>query len=596
MSHRYPWLILLSLLVLLACAAGVWSQFTPAFNAPFTATLTDAQSVTIQPISGVPLPVGLQPGDRLYLPAMDFSARFLILPLVNDDFAYPGVSRNYQLAVRRGDKQLTVPVTSVNLGTLPATRLYLRWIAGSYMFNVLVFTVLALVVLWRGRERAAAGLALWVIAAGLGIVVGNLHYDGTTGVVLILLSEMLFLLARIGLYLMVDFLVSAALSVRVRWLWRGLFIAALLAGAVPQIAGSMLFLTTGRGELLFRPWQAVWVVSYLIPVAMLFLSYRSSPVAERLRLRWMLWSGALWVIGISIFDLRPFGLLTSNILGSLGQVLATVGFLYAVLRHRALDVSVAIDRTLVYGSVTALVVGILAALNSVLQHAALGTSASLLLQIIVPLALGIVLGQARNYAGKFVERVFFRKRYLAEKALRGFARHCAGYEKVDDLLTATAQKVHRQLNAPAVAVYVRDGEHYICANHAGEPLYPQAIHAADPAMAAARSGEKDVDLSELSSGLGTSGHAFPMRAPGGMQGVLVCANRPGEQYAAEERKLLVHVARQAGVALQTLVMQEQIQRLEAKSRLVSALANSGWPPPAEIQLKARELAGTVSSG
>ncbi|MGH2479748.1 MAG: hypothetical protein ACRDHW_08850, partial [Ktedonobacteraceae bacterium] len=358
----------------------------------------------------------------------------------------------------------------------------------------------------------------------------------------------LYLLARVGLYLMVDFLVGDSLSPRVLWLWRGLFILVLVVGFLIQMGGSVLFLLAGWAGLLYPSLQFIWVLSYLIPVAMLFISYRSAPVAERLRLRWMLWSGALWVLAIGIFDLRPFGLLPSNILGNLGQLLAPIGFLYAVLRHRAVDVSVAIDRTLVYGIVTALVVGILAALNSIVQHAALGTSASLLLQIVVPLALGIVLGQVKSYTGRIVERVFFRKRYLAEKVLRRFARHCGGYENSQELLAATVQAIYQKLGVPGVALYLRKDGQYQAAEQVGEGKYPENVKIDDAAFAAARSGQKDIDLSEIHSALGTDGYVFQM----GAQAVMVCTNRPGEHYAADELKLLAYVARQIGMALSAI--------------------------------------------
>lgn len=589
MSHRYPLLILLSLLMLAACAVGIWSQFTPAFNAPFTATLTDAHTVTVEPLAGVELPPDLLPGDKLDLPAMDFNARFLVLPLINDDAMNPGVSRNYLLVVHRDNERLTVPVVSVDLGAVPEASSYVRWAKGSYLFNVLVFVVLALLILWRGRERAAAGLALWVIANGCGVALINVQSDGVTGMTLIMTSETLFLLARIGLYLMVDFLVGPSLPAHILRLWRGLFVAVLIAGAVPQIAGSVLFLMAGRADLLYRPWQAVWVVSYLIPVAMLFLSYRSTPATGRLRLRWMLWSGAVWVLGIGIYDLRPFGFLASNILGSLGNVLGTIGFLYAVLRHRAVDVSVAIDRTLVYGSMTALVVGILAALNSVLQHAAIGTSASLLLQIVVPLALGIVLGQVRNNAEKIVERVFFRKKYLAGKALRRFARHCGQFEQSSELLQSAVEEIRRHLNVPGVAIYERRDGQYSLSQRGRELAYPPRVKPDDAVFVAARGGQKDIDLSELQSALGTDGYAFPMTAPGGLQGLLVCANRPGEHFASDECKLLAYVARQLGTSLYALRMQESMRQVAAKVKLVDALASGALPASSEVQSRAREL-------
>jgi hypothetical protein len=136
-------------------------------------------------------------------------------------------------------------------------------------------------------------------------------------------------------------------------------------------------------------------------------------------------------------------------------VITMAGFLYAVLRHRVVDVSVFIDRTLVYGGMTALVVGILAAVNSLVEHAALGTNASLLVQVIVPLALGIVLSRVRLYLDRIVEQVFFRRKYLAEKALRRFAR------------TVQAMKTHkicwRLRHRSSMKNWARRAWHFTCA-------------------------------------------------------------------------------------------------------------------------------------
>ncbi len=147
----------------------------------------------------------------------------------------------------------------------------------------------------------------------------------------------------------------------------------------------------------------------------------------------------MFVAGIFLNDIPIPGFWASHITNRFMFVITMAGFLYAVLRHRVVDVSVFIDRTLVYGGMTALVVGILAAVNSLVEHAALGTNASLLVQVIVPLALGIVLSRVRLYLDRIVEQVFFRKKYLAEKALRRFARHCAGYEHIEELLTTATQ-------------------------------------------------------------------------------------------------------------------------------------------------------------
>lgn len=70
-----------------------------------------------------------------------------------------------------------------------------------------------------------------------------------------------------------------------------------------------------------------------------------------------------------------------------------------------------------------------------------------------------------------------------------------------------------------------------------------------------------------------------------LQGVLVCAKRPGEHYAADERKLLAYVAHQVGSTLYVL-------RMQAKLKLVDTLASGGMTSLAEIQAKARELVGS----
>lgn len=590
MRYRYPLLVILSILVLVAGSYGSYRAFRPS-GFPFTVKVVSAHVAVIEPIAGMPMPATLQAGDQIDLPAMDAASRIAITIAANSYGQLLPVGHTYQLVMQQPHASVTVPVVTVytNNGTG-------SWIS-SLSLGVLMWlmSVVALMLLWRGRGRAAAGMTLWSIAWMTGIALEIAPLDGVEGLTVMVIAYFCILTSRIGFYVMFEAMLKGVFRSRVLLVWRLAFAVQWLVALWWILASNLVFPLGGSAKFLIPGWGSLLGVSYLVPLVMLYSGYHAVDAHARQRLRWMLWGGTLWVISAFGSDVITFASFSWNLVWTAGLMLGTCCFVYAVLRHRVVNVSVFIDRTLVYGGLTAIVVGILAAVNSLVQHAALGSSASLLLQIIVPLALGIVLGQARNYAGKFVERIFFRKRFLAEKALRGFARRSGGYEKANDLLAATVLEVHGQLNAPAVAVYVRNGEQYICANHAGESLYPREIHAADPTFAAARSGVKDVDLSELSSGLGTSGHAFPMRAPGGMQGVLVCANRPGEQYATDERKLLVHVARQLGLVLHTLILQEQIQRLEAQSKLVDALANSSWPPSAEIQIKARALAGAPIS-
>jgi hypothetical protein len=174
----------------------------------------------------------------------------------------------------------------------------------------------------------------------------------------------------------------------------------------------------------------------------------------------------------------------------------------------------------------------------------------------VPFALGIVLYRVRTYADKIVEQVFFRKRYLAEKALRGFARRAGHISELPNLLDATLVALRTHVGTPGVAFYEQAPKGYACVKQAGDIVYPRTLGADDPALVAARADMKAVDLVELASALGSDGYVFPLTVAGGLQGVLVCANRPGEHFALDERKLIAKVARQVGLAWQNILARE----------------------------------------
>ena len=555
MPRRYGLLILLTAAVVLA-VAYVGARIFQVAGTPFSVNLVNAHTAVIVPIPGIPLPKALEPGDRVDLAATPQPTRIAIVGRTLP------VGRTYEFVIRRGRTIATVPVTSVDTSTGTGA----QWSAwGFFCFSVLLGGI-ALLASWRGRDRAAAGLALWAIAFVFADTASLLPLDGGFGLSVQLGVEVLYLCARAGFYLMVESMAGAALTPRVRTIWRGSFLLLLGAGAVVTLGGLLVFVATGWAGFLQPQYQFIYTAGYLVPVALLFVNYRHAIGAQRLRLRWMLWSSVVFVASVFVSDTQLLGFWASIITNNLLLPIAMAGFLYALLRHRVVDVSVVIDHTIVYGGMTAVVVGVLAAVNSLVEHAALGTSASLLLQVIVPLALGIVLSRVRLYLDRIVEQVFFRKKYLAEKALRRFARHCEGYEHIEELLTAATQTLRERQGMPGVAIYLRKGDTYTAACREGEIAYPESVKIDDAAFAAARTGQNEIDLSELHSALGSDGYAFPMTTQSGLQGVLVCANRPGEHYAAEERKLLTQVARQMGAAMFAINAREDRNFIRAVAR------------------------------
>ena len=101
-----------------------------------------------------------------------------------------------------------------------------------------------------------------------------------------------------------------------------------------------------------------------VPFAFLFIGYLRVAPEMRLRLRWML-VGIIAIMATVVINnaiLEP-SLLVQTINSSL-YAFSIIAMAYALLRHRVVDFSIVMDRALVYGLVTTLVVGVVAAVKS----------------------------------------------------------------------------------------------------------------------------------------------------------------------------------------------------------------------------------------
>ena len=551
MHRRYGLLILLTALVVMACAFSGFMRFQ-ASGLPFFAHVVNAHTAVVEPIPGIPLPISLEPGDRIDLAATPLSARIAFTQTkLTAGFPLPQ-GRSYEFVSRRGHSLTTVAVETVNLSPVSGMRLS-EW---AYLGFCVLLSGIALLALWRGRDRAAAGLALWTIAFLAGIACQAVPLDGVPGLSFLLGGWVFFLLGRAGFYLMVESTVGALLTPRSRTIWRGSFALSLVVGAVRVLGGPLMFVVTGWAELLRSPYGLAITASFMVPITMLLASYRHADSVLRLRLRWMLWSGVVFTVSIYLNDTSLLGFPTTKIASSLMFVLSLTGFLYAVLRHRVVDISVVLNRALVYAATTSLVLGLFALLESLIERTTLGHGASLLLELAVPLGLGAALSTVHRRIEAVVERFFFRHQYRAEVALRRFAEECAFITQPENLFDLTVEQIARHAGAPRVALYERTPEAYVRIRQHGEPALPAQVATDDLAFVGLRARNAELDLDDTQSRLGRDGYAFPLMLRGTLLGALVVGQRPGEHYAADERELLFHVAHEVGAALLALRARE----------------------------------------
>ncbi|HET9107018.1 MAG TPA: GAF domain-containing protein [Steroidobacteraceae bacterium] len=555
MHRRYGLLILLTAIIVLTAAYLSVMAFNVS-GLPLAVQVVDAHRGVIVPVPGLPLPKGMHAGQHIDLTEQPAATRIAIAQLHSSGQLLPQ-GRVYTFTIRRGLARIPIPVRSISWEAAPDLGL-IAWLR---IFEGLFSGAIALAALWRGRDRAAAGLALFATAFLVALAATTTPLQGTAGLAGLLSAWVLFLLARVGLFGMAESMAGAALDPRARSWWRAGFLLLLGAGAVISLGGPLIYVTARWPELLHPRYGFVMTASYLIPVLLLFVSYHKAAAAQRLRLRWMLWSGSMFVVGIALSNTQILEPTETRAATACAVASALAGFLYAILRHRVVDLRVVFSRTLVYAMTTSLVLGVLALLESLIERAALGNGTSLALELAVPLGLGVSLSTVHRRIDDTVDGLIFRRQYREAMALRRFAGESAFVTQPDTLLDLTVDQLQLHVGAPWVAFYEYTPEGYTRVRQRGEQDLPQSVSTDDLALVRLRAHDSEVDLHEAPSGLGADGYAFPLRARGHLLGALVVGPRPGEHYAIEERELIAHVAHAVGAslfALRAQVTEEQL--------------------------------------
>ena len=581
MHRRYGLLVLLTVVVVATTAYAGWMRFQPSSYLPFTTHWVNAGQARIEPIPGVAMPATLHAGDRLDLAAQSRATRIALV--TSESAANLPAAASYALRIQRGAAQVSVRVGAVDGNTGGAPASWNDWLT---VYTLVLFAGIALLALWRGRDRAAWGMALWAMAqTPLAFASVRLTPSGNGLVLLGLLGSYGFsLLARIGFYVMAESIAGSALGPRQRALWRSLFALVLGAATITALGGPIAVVVAGWAGLMQPLLQLLIPASYLVPIALLAASHRHADVRQRLRLRWLLWGSVVFVAGLVFYDV-PLPL-SFSVRVLLDQGLATLGalaLLYAVLRHRVIDVSMVLNRGLVYAATTSLVLGLFALFESLIERSALGHGASLALEFAVPLGLGVALSTVHRRVDALVERFLFRRQYRTETALRRFAEECAFITQPGNLFKQTIEQITLHTGTPHVALYEASAEGYGCVAQRGEPALPAQVAADDPAFVSLRARNAELDLHATQSALDRDGYAFPLMLRGNLLGALVVGQRPGEHYASDERVLLFHVAHEVGAALFALRAQESEARVQAVKAEAAASQAQARATRAQLQ-------------
>ncbi|MDE3230571.1 MAG: hypothetical protein KGO05_11890, partial [Chloroflexota bacterium] len=243
----------------------------------------------------------------------------------------------------------------------------------------------------------------------------------------------------LGLFILFLFPTGRPLTPRWRWLiWVGaigLLCMALSAAFMPgpfegettinpfgvdALAGPLKLLGAISGPLMF--------FLALATVYSVVLRFWRSHGDERQMLKWFAFCVAVMAIGFAanLFLLPP----NDPFLGSLGFAIAfgslPVGIVTAVLRFHLYDIDLIINRTLVYGSLTALLAGIYFGLVILSQRLAVPLTGSAqqspIVIVLSTLVIASLFQPLRRRIQRVIDHRFYRRKYDAARTLAAFGK------------------------------------------------------------------------------------------------------------------------------------------------------------------------------
>jgi hypothetical protein len=181
----------------------------------------------------------------------------------------------------------------------------------------------------------------------------------------------------------------------------------------------------------------------------LVLRFHRAQGVERQQLKWFTYAGALMVLFGLVPELLPTTAKVSEALWGLGAVFVPVAAGIAILRYRLYDIDRLINRTLVYGLLTALLAGVYVGLVLLLGQVfgRLGTEPSSWAVAGATLAVAALFQPARRRIQSVVDRRFNLRRYDAAKTIEAFSARLR--EEIDlDALSAELLAVVDQTMEP----------------------------------------------------------------------------------------------------------------------------------------------------
>jgi signal transduction histidine kinase len=269
----------------------------------------------------------------------------------------------------------------------------------------------------------------------------------------------------------------------------------------------------------------------------------TSDTVERLQTKWFVYGVVITLIMIPLAGLIEYisdgqfaVVLVGTIIRSICPLLIPVSIVIAILKYNLWNIHVIINRSIVYGLLTTIVVTtyVLGVYGSSLL---IKVDNSIVLSLIMTGVIAVVFQPLRENLQRRVNRFMYGEVESPYEVISKLGQRLEGSFKEDDALQTIAQTMKEALKLPYVAISLLQGKQQVAVFSEGDPV-------------------KDV-------------WNIPLVYQGEELGILHIAPRyPGESFSRKDEQLIKNLARHAGITAYNVRLLIDLQR--SRTALVTA--------------------------
>lgn len=323
----------------------------------------------------------------------------------------------------------------------------------------------------------------------------------------------------------------------------------------------------------------------------ILLAWRQSTGESRIRLQWILATvgtimGVFLIGALNFLAGNPIATEDLGLFQNIAALAAEVGLVYAVLRRRIFDFGLAVNRTLVYGIVGAILLGVFQVAHGIASQFLHfdDKNKTILLSAILAVAVYLSFTQLKKVVERIVDRLFFGRWAASEDDLKGFVKQAKHATDADVLTKRFVAALDRFTQDAGAALYRREEGRFVCIEGTLAAA-PAELSGNDEAVLAMLAERKALRLRDTSSTL-RAALAVPMAHRGELSGFALIGGRPdGEPYRMDQVETLEFATHELGLDFYALKLQrladeaaalrQTAETLRAQLQTAMALARQG---------------------